>query len=293
MPDTSSDVPEIFDRSRRRLRRDRSALRFAEHDVLIDHIGQCLLDRLDMVSRRFETALDLGCHDGRLGRALAARGMTVTSVDAGARFARMAGGLQCEEDALDLAPGQFDLVVSAGVLDQVNDLPGALIQIRRLLKPDGLLLAGFAGAGSLPLLRATTLAADLACDAAVGTRLHPQIDVRAAGDLLGRAGFALPVADSEGIDIRYRDPWRLIGDLRGMAATNMLAGRSAPVFGRARLTALIEALAGHADAEGRITERFEIVYLTAWAPAPSQPKPARRGSAVQSLADALRPGKAS
>lgn len=289
MQNVSSTIPRIFDSARRRLRRDRAASNFAEHDFLIDHIGQCLLARLDMITRPLATALDLGCHDGRLGQALAARGLAVTSVDAGARFAAMAGGLQREEDKLDLEPGQFDLVISAGVLDQVNDLPGALIQIRRALKPDGLLLAGFFGAGSLPLLRSATLAADLARDGAVGTRIHPQIDVRAAGDLLARAGFALPVADGEGIDIRYSDPWRLIRDLRGMAATNMMAGTSAPVFDRARLDALLEALAARADADGRVTERFEIVYLTAWSPAPDQPRPARRGSAVQSLAQALKP----
>lgn len=282
-------VPKIFDRNRRRQRRDRAASRFDDHAFLIDHIGASLLDRLDMVSRRFESALDLGCHDGRLGRALSARGIAVTSTDAGARFAAQAGAIQCEEDRLPFAAASFDLVVSAGVLDQVNDLPGALVQIRRILKPDGLFLAGFVGAGSLPALRAACLSADMAMGGAVGSRIHPQIDVRAAGDLLGRAGFALPVADGERLEIRYANSLRLVADLRGMAGTNMLADSAAPPFGPARFSALCAALAERCDAEGRLTEIFELVFVTAWAPGPDQPQPARRGSAVQSLAAALKP----
>ena len=276
-------APEIFSRTLRRLRRDRAAPCFDDHAFLIDHIVECLLDRLDLVSRSFESALDLGCHDGRLGRALAARGIGVTSADAGARFAAQAGGIQCDEDRLPFAAQSFDLVVSAGVLDQVNDLPGALVQIRRLLKPDGLLLAGFIGAGSLPVLRGAMISADLAAGGGVAARIHPQIDVRAAGDLLGRAGFALPVADSEQLAVRYRSPLRLLADLRGMAGTNLLAADRAPPFTRARLAALADALGEH------IEERFELVYLTAWAPGPDQPQPARRGSGTHSLANALKP----
>lgn len=278
---------EIFERTLRRRRRDRAAPRFADHAFLRDHILDELLARLDGVTRRFERALDLGSADGAAGDALRARGMTVASMDAGFTFARVTGGVQGDEDRLPFADGSFDLVVSAGGLDQVNDLPGALALIRRALRPDGLLLAGFVGAGSLPKLRAALMRADLAVTGSVAARIHPQIDVRAAGDLLSRAGFALPVADTIRLDVRYADPWRLIADLRGMAATNLLRSR-APMM-RGHLAPLAEAFMAAADDDGRVRETFEIVCLTAWSPSPDQPKPARRGSATASLTEALRP----
>lgn len=282
-------VPEIFSRELRRARRDRAAAIFADHAFLFDHMIEGILDRLDSVRRTFDLALDLGCHDGRLGTALRERGIEVTSADPGFRFATMCGGVQCEEDQLPFAEGSFDLVVSAGVLDQVNDLPGALTLIRRVLKPDGLFLAGFTGAGSLPLLRKAVLAADMAAGGAVAPRMHPMIDVRAAGDLLARAGFALPVADGEPLVVRYANPLRLIADLRGMAMTNLLKDQQAAPYGRARLQALVEALSGQVDADGKLAERFELIFMTGWSPAPGQPQPARRGSGQTSLASILPP----
>jgi SAM-dependent methyltransferase len=280
------EPPEIFSRQLRRFRRDRAATRYAEHSFVRDAIVEGLLDRLDLVTRTFESALDLGSADGSLTRALQARGMTVTKVDAGARFAE--GGVQADEDRLPFAPASFDLILSAGVLDQVNDLPGALIQCRRALRPDGLFLAGFVGAGSLPKLKRALLEADQAAGA-VPQRIHPLVDVRAAGDLLTRAGFVLTVADGEGLDVGYADPFRLMADLRGMAATNMLAGQTPPALSRRRLAAMADAFAAQADADGRVRERFELVFMTGWAPGPDQPQPARRGSATASLASALKP----
>ena len=221
-------VPEIFDRRRRRARRDRAAPAFAEHGFLHARMAIELLDRLDSVQRPFTRALDLGCLDGRVGKALEARGIEVTAADPGYRFARAAGGVQCDEDRLPFADGSFDLVVACGGLDQVNDLPGALLLIRRILRPDGLFLGAFPGAGSLPRLRSILLESE---DRAVA-RLHPQIDVRSAGDLLARAGFALPVADGERVSVRYRSLLDLLKDLRGAAATNLLAG-AVPPLGRA------------------------------------------------------------
>lgn len=207
--------------------------------------------------------------------------------DAGARFAE--GGVQSEEDRLPFAPESFDLIVSAGVLDSVNDLPGALIQCRRALKPDGLFLAGFVGAGSLPRLRKALLEADQAAGGAIPQRVHPLIDVRAAGDLLTRAGFVLTVADSESLDVGYADPLRLMTDLRGMAGTNVLADQAPPRLTRGRLTHIAHSFAAQAGPDGRVRERFELVFMTGWAPGPNQPQPARRGSATASLAAALKP----
>jgi SAM-dependent methyltransferase len=280
------EPPEIFDRSLRRMRRDRAADRFGDYSFLRDAIVEGLLDRLDLVTRRFEHALDLGTADGSMACALRDRGIEVVAADAGARFA--AGGIQCDEDRLPFASESFDLIVSAAILDSVNDLPGALVQCRRALKPDGLFLAGFVGAGSLPRLKKALLAADQAAGGAVPQRVHPLIDVRAAGDLLTRAGFALPVADSEPLDVGYADPFRLMTDLRGMAATNLLQGVRPPLT-RGRLVHLSEAFGAQAGADGRVRERFELVFMTGWSPGPDQPQPARRGSGKTSLAEALRP----
>ncbi|MBA2919997.1 methyltransferase domain-containing protein [Sphingomonas sp. MAH-20] len=277
-------APQIFDRRRRRLRRDRAATGFASHDFLHARMAAELLDRLDSVQRQFTRALDLGCLDGRVGRALAARGIESVAADAGFRFARAGAGVQCDEDQLPFADGSFDLIVACGGLDQVNDLPGALTLIRRVLKPDGLFLGAFVGAGSLPRLRAALLGAE---DRAVA-RLHPQIDVRSAGDLLARAGFALPVADGERLAVRYGSLFALLADLRGSASASLLAD-AAPPLTRSALARAAGLFQAAADPDGKVAETIEIVHLLGWAPAPDQPRPARRGSGTASLADALRP----
>jgi NADH dehydrogenase [ubiquinone] 1 alpha subcomplex assembly factor 5 len=282
------DVPNIFDYALRRRRRDRAASAYADHSFLRDAMVEGILDRLDLVKRPFTDVLDLGSADGSLTRALRARGMSVTPADPGARFATAEDGVILADDHLPFAPESFDLIVSAGLLDIVNDLPGTLIQCRRALRPDGLFLGAFVGAGSLPKLRRALLAADSAMGDAVPQRIHPMVDVRAAGDLLGRTGFALTVADGEPLDAGYGDVVRLMTDLRGMAAGNMLSNQRPPWIGRARLTALSDAFAGQADPDGRVRERFEIVFMTGWAPSPDQPQPARRGSATASLKTALK-----
>jgi NADH dehydrogenase [ubiquinone] 1 alpha subcomplex assembly factor 5 len=249
-----------------------------------------LLERLDLVRRDFRTALDLGCGNGYLAGRLRARGLDVIAVDAGRTFAARAAGIQCDEDRLPFADLAFDLVVSVGVLDSVNDLPGALTLIRRSLQPDGLLLAAFAGAGSLPRLRAAMRAAETLGEAeAASPRIHPQIDLRAAGNLLGRAGFALPVADGETVTVRFASLRQLVADLRGMGATNLLSVRSRQPLGRAAVAAAAADFAANADADGKVAERFEIIHISGWSPSPDQPQPARRGSATASLAEALKP----
>jgi len=279
-----------FDVSLRRVRRERaSRLGIVGENPLLQRITEDLLDRLSMVSRRFERALDLGCGPGLLTRSLRSGRIDVTPCDAGGGFAAALGGLRHEEDVLPFLPGSFDLVVSAGVLDSVNDLPGALVQIRRLLRPDGLFLGAFVGAGSLQRLKRAMQAADEAEARPASAHVHPQIDVRAAGDLLSRAGFALPVADVEPINVRYTGLPQLVGDLRELAWTNILASRSRQPFGRLGYAAAQAAFADGADPDGRITERFEIIQLSGWAPSPDQPQPARRGSATASLSEALKP----
>ncbi len=274
------DNPDIFDRSARRLRRDRAAPDYAAHDFVRATMLDGIAERLDAVTRGFTDILDLGCFDGAF---VPPPGARVARCDAGFAFAKGSGGVQGDEDRLPFADASFDCVICAGVLDQVNDLPGALTLIRRVLRPDGLFLGAFLGAGSLSALRSALRVAEQERPAA---RLHPQIEVRSAGDLLMRAGFALPVADVETLSVGYGDVGRLLGDLRGMAATNLLADRRP--LGKAALAGLAQAFAAAADDRGRTREKFEIVFLTGWSPDPSQPKPARRGSGTASLTDALK-----
>ena len=272
--------PEIFDRNLRRLRRDRAAQHYAEFDFLRANMLDGISERLDSVTRTFDDILDLGCFNGAY---LPPVGSRVTRLDPGAMFATSTGGIQGDEDRPNFPDARFDLIVSAGTLDTVNDLPGALTLARRALRPDGLFLAAFTGGATLSTLRAALREAEGDTPAA---RIHPQVDVRAAGDLLSRAGFALPVADVETLNVRYGDVLGLMRDLRGMGAANLMPGT--PPLTRTIIARTAQSFAERADPDGRTSERFDIIYLTGWAPSPTQPQPARRGSATASLSDALR-----
>ncbi|HEX9932921.1 MAG TPA: methyltransferase domain-containing protein [Allosphingosinicella sp.] len=279
------DAAEPFDRRLRRLRRARAAASGGDADYLLRHADEELIERLQAVRREFRRALVLGGGDGALAVRLRALGLDVVVADA----ARALGEVQCDEDRLPFADGAFDLVLSVGVLDSVNDLPGALALVRRALRPDGLFLGAFAGAGSLPALRRAMHAAEEAQGRPASPRIHPQIDLRAAGDLLARAGLALPVVDGETVTVRFGSLLRLVADLRAMGATNILETRSRAPVGRLGLAAAMAEFAAAADADGKTAERFEIVYMIGWAPSPDQPQPARRGSGTASLAAALKP----
>ncbi len=185
-----------------------------------------MLERLGDVTREFARALVIGCPDDRIAKALRARGMAVTCADPGPAFAAACGGDVVREDDLPYPPGSFDLILCCGTLESVNDLPGALIALNRALVPDGLLLVSFIGAGSLVRLRAALMAGDGDRPA---QRLHPQVDVRALGDLLHRAGFAMPVADHEPLEVRYGSLLTLLADLRGMGAAQCLDSAPPPL----------------------------------------------------------------
>jgi SAM-dependent methyltransferase len=284
-PDAAAPATDIFDRRLRALRRDRAAPAFAAHDFLYRHMLDELLDRLTDVQRDLPDVLVIGCPDDHARQSLEAMGKRVVCTDPGFANARAAGGIQADEDALPFADNSFDLIIACGTLDSVNDLPGALILMNRILRPDGLLLAAFAAAGSLPVLRGALMAAE---GERVGQHMHPQVDVRAAGDLLSRAGFAMPVADGDTLSVRYSSIVPLMLDLRGMAAGNMLASRP-PALDRGVVARAAERFAQAADPDGKTAERFAITYLSGWKPDPAQPRAARRGSATVSLADALKP----
>ena len=193
-----------------------------------------------------------------------------------------------DEEALPFADGSLDLVVSALALQFVNDLPGTLIQIRRALKPDGLLLAALIGGDSLAELREAFAQAESEIEGGVSPRVAPFADLRELGALLQRAGFALPVVDSDRLTVRYQSVLDLMRDLRRMGATNVLNERRRTPLKRATLQRMAEIYARRfADADGRLRATFEIAWLSGWAPHESQQKPLKPGSAAQRLADAL------
>ncbi|VXC80135.1 Methyltransferase type 11 [Sphingomonas sp. AX6] len=229
-----------------------------------------IVERLEDSGARFADVLDVGAWRGNFAWPNA----RIVRIDAGTRFAAMNGGLQMAEDRLAVGDAQFDLVVSAASLDQVNDLPGALTLSRRTLRPGGMFVAAFLGAGTLATLRQALRIAE---PEPLAPRLHPQIDVRSAGDLLSRAGFVRPVADTETLWVRYSGLSRLIDDLRGMAATNLLRTRRA--MSRGVLVRATDAYAALAEADGKTRERFDIIYVTGYAPDPDA-KPLRRGGAA-------------
>lgn len=263
-------APMLFDRGARRLHRDRAA-RCRSGAFIYQHAFDEVLERLTYVKRAFDDALLLGCADPAWRVRLEAGVGSVVVADPSPALAGAAGGIAADEDRLPFVDGTFDLVIAVGTLDAVDDLPGALLLLRRILRPGGLLLAAIAGAGSLPRLKAAMLAADAAGGGA-SPRIHPAVDVRTGGDLLARAGFALPVADVQSLDISYAGLMPLAADVRAHGAGNALVRRSRVPLGRKSLTAAMAEFASHA-VDGRTIERVEILHLSGWSPAPSQPRP--------------------
>lgn len=287
-----TDSMQVFDRRAVRRHRDRAARGFATHDFLKREVSDRLADRLGDINRGFPMALDLGCHDGTLGKLLAGRGGIGTLVQSDLSPAMVGGAeglrLAADEERLPFAEDSFDAVLSVLSLHWVNDLPGTLIQIRRCLKPDGLFLGALFGLGTLMELRQAWTAAELAGEGGVSPRVSPFAELRDAADLLQRAGFALPVADAETITVTYADPLRLMAELRGMGESNTVAERRKQATRRATLLAAAAAYRDRfAEPDGRIPASFEVLWLIGWKPHASQQKPLRPGSAAARLADAL------
>ncbi|MSP87821.1 MAG: methyltransferase domain-containing protein [Alphaproteobacteria bacterium] len=300
-----TDAMRVFDRRLVARHRRRAAPEIDRHDFLLREVAERLADRLDDIHRRFPRALDLGCHHGVLAAMLGRRGGIETLVQAdlapemAARAATRRGPvpasptlvcptLACDEEALPFAPASFDLILSCLSLHWVNDLPGALLQMRAALKPDGLLLAAMLGGDTLTELRHCLAEAEIAGSGGLSPRVSPFADTRDAGALLQRAGFALPVVDSDRIAVSYPDAFALMRDLRGMGETNAVIERRRSGLGRAVLFDAAERYrARHGDEAGRIPATFQVIYLTAWAPDAAQQKPLRPGSAAHRLADAL------
>ncbi|CAD5250773.1 SAM-dependent methyltransferase [Bosea sp. 62] len=274
----------VFDRALYR-RRLSAALAAGYPDFLLVRCAADLDERLSAVLRRFERAADLGTPLPLVGPVLQARaGDLLRMAEVAETSATIVGDLE----ALPFAAESLDLAASLLALHAVNDLPGSLIQIKRALRPDGLFIACLLAGQSLTELRQSLLAAEVELTGGASPRVAPFADLRDLGGLLQRAGFALPVIDSESVTVRYGDMFGLLRDLRAMGWANALTERSRKPLRRAVLLRAAELYAERfADPDGRLRATFEIVWLSGWAPHESQQKPLRPGSAKARLADAL------
>ncbi len=286
-----TDVMNVFDRRAVRRQRDRAAPGLAAHDFLFREVAERLVERLDDVRRDFPLALDLGCHGGHLAAALQGRrGIEqLIQCDLSPAMARTARAnnrptLVADEEWLPFAPRTFDLVVSGLSLHWVNDLPGALVQIKQCLKPDGLFLGAILGGETLQELRIALIEAE--SDLGTAPRVSPFAELRDAGGLLQRAGFALPVADLDRITVSYASALALVQELRGMGESH--AGHNRRPLRRGTLLRAAEIYAEKfGQADGRVAATFDVLTLTGWAPDATQPRALRPGSAAQRLAEAL------
>jgi SAM-dependent methyltransferase len=290
-----SAPPRLFDRALHRLRLDRAAPGYGEADFLKRRAAADAVERLETIMRSFPLAVDLGARNGAFAAALAqsdakARVGALIETDLSRRMLSGREGMriQADEERLPFADQSVDLIVSTLALHWTNDLVGALIQIRNALKPDGLFLGAILGGSTLTELRQCLVQAESEVSHGAGLRISPFADVLDAAGLLQRAGFALPVADTDKVDVRYDHALALIRDVRAMGESNVLVDRARKPLSRAALTraaALYQERFSGPD--GRISARFEIISLTGWAPHPDQQKPLRPGSAKMRLADAL------
>lgn len=285
---------QLLDRALVRTRQARQPV--ASH-FLLDRVAAELAERVAGINRRFGRALDLSPRAGVLARAVARTGKTDEWVLAPATAPALhadasAAVAVADEEWLPFAAASFDLVVTGLGLHRVNDLPGALVQIKRALKPDGLLLAALFAGSTLVELRTAFAEAEAELTGGASPRVMPFADVSELGRLAGRAGLALPVADRDVLVVRYDTPFGLFADLRSMGETNALNARSRRPLRRAVLLRAAEIYAARfSDPDGRIRATFEVVVLTGWHPHESQQQPLRPGSAKARLADALKPPK--
>jgi SAM-dependent methyltransferase len=294
-----SGAPNIFDRKLLHDRRARQARRScgkALPDFLLAHAAEDVIERLALIKRRFSKAISVGSYHGTMARRLRDLGVDeVTETDMVADLLERGGGgpsaVIADEEALPFAEGSFDLAVSVLALQYVNDLPGTLARIRRLLCPDGLFIGVVLGGATLNELRQAMLMAEIEMRGGASPRIMPFVDVRDAGGLLQRAGFALPVSDADTLMVSYATALDLMRELKAMGATNVLSERARVPVTRSLLLRAAEIYAEHfpaADGTGRVVSTFELVTLTGWSPDPSQQRSLRPGSAQVRLADALR-----
>ncbi len=289
----SAAPPRIFSAVIRSAKRQRAqAIGPIHAHFLVEYLAEELAERLAFVARDFRRVAVVGpiaglstrfeLHGAEIDHFAYSIGEIGTPLAAEGLVESLAGGGDVREGM-----GRYDLILCAPMLESANDIPGVLTQFRLALKPDGLFLGAMFGHGSLPTLRAAMQAAD---DDRGVARIHPQVDLRSLGDLMQRAGFALPVVDEEQLTLTYADALKALADLRALGQGNALATQTL-LKGKGAVSRALSAWAGRSDAEGRVAEYVTVAFMSGWAPSPDQPKAARRGSATVSLADALNAGR--
>ena len=277
MASNPKTAPILFDRALLRARQER-ALKQGPVTFLLDRVAEDFGDRLQAVTRNFADVADIWTPGELLQKPIADRFTSITRV-----------ALDSDSETLPLQPESLDLAVSALAFQFVNDLPGVLAQIRRALRPDGLLLAAMLGGDTLTELRLAFAEAEAECEDGVSPRVAPFADLRDIGSLLQRAGFALPVTDVDSVVARYDNAFALMQDLRRMGATNVMVERRRTPTRTATLVRMAEIYARRfSDPDGRVYATFDIVWLSGWAPHESQQKPLRPGSAKASLEAAVK-----
>ncbi len=284
----------LFDRQLIRRRRRRvSQLDWPRHRFLFDEVSDRLAERVLDVSRQFDRALDFGCHDGAFGQRLIGYDRISELVSADTSLDLLSDGhpgtkVIMDDEFIPFTPGYFDLIGSVLSLHWVNDLPGTLIQISRCLKSDGLFLAAMFGSDTLIELKDCLVQAEIEVKGGMSPRVSPFLDVRDAGSLMQRAGFALPVTDTDTLTLKYQNAFALMHELRGMGEANALVERQKTFTGRRVLLRAAEIYQEkYQDSEGQIPATFQIVYLGGWAAHESQQQPLKPGSAQSSLKDVL------
>jgi SAM-dependent methyltransferase len=276
MAQAPTTAPTLFDRALLRGRQDR-ARRLGPATFLLDRVVEDMEERLAAVTREFSDAAEIWTPAELLRKPVADRFKSITRIESD------------DAETLKLAPESLDLAVSALAFQFVNDLPGVLAQIRRALRPDGLLLAAMIGGDTLTELRQAFAQAEAEIEGGVSPRVAPFADLRDVGSLLQRAGFALPVTDVDSVVVRYDNAFALMADLRRMGATNILIERRRTPTRRATLLRMAKIYGERfADPDGRIRATFDVLWLSGWAPHESQPKPLRPGSAKASLEAAVK-----
>ena len=296
---------EIFDIPALARNRMRAARDFHNYDFLFSYCEDQILDRLSLIKRSFQTVLLIGARKSpafisKLKTQLGADFIVQTDLtqayfqtaiedeDKDKNTPPAPSSVICQDDFLPFKGGSFDLILSSFHCHTINDLPGALFQIRRILKPDGLFLSALPGGETLTELRQSLMQTEIETKNGLSPRVFPFADKQDAGALLQRAGFALPVVDSENITVTYAHLFDLIKDLRGMGEQNSLLARNKNHPGREFFLNAARYYSTHfGEPDGRIRAGFEIIFMLGWAPHESQQKPLRPGSAEKSLADAL------
>lgn len=289
------DVMTVFDRTLVKEHRNRAAATWDDFNFLHHEVAERLCDRLDDVIRNFPLALDLGCHGGEIAKVMAGRDKIgqLVQCDLSEKMTRKADeadslSVVADEEVLPFAPNSFDLIVSNLSLHWTNDLPGALLQINRALKPDGLFIGTMFGMETLRELRQCLNDAEIEVDGGLSPRISPFADVRDCGMLLQRAGFNLPVVDADAITVSYENPMKLLKDLKGMGENNKVLERRKSFTKRNLLFKAMERyMSEFSDDDGRYPATFQVMYMTAWKADPSQQQPLKPGSAQHKLADAF------